>query len=45
MEERAKAMVSRTQRVPMMRLVTEQPKSLLEVTRFTELDRTRYWQR
>jgi dipeptidyl-peptidase 4 len=45
MEERAKAMMSRTQRVPMMRLVTEQPKALLEVTRFTELDRTRYWQR
>jgi dipeptidyl-peptidase 4 len=45
MEERAKTMMSRTQRVPMMRLVSEQPKSLLEVTRFTELDRTRYWQR
>jgi dipeptidyl-peptidase 4 len=45
MEERAKAVMSRTQRVPMMRLVTEQPMSLLEVARFTELDRTRYWQR
>jgi dipeptidyl-peptidase 4 len=44
MEERAKAMLDRTQRVPMMRMVTEQPKSLLEVTRFTELNRTRYWQ-
>jgi hypothetical protein len=28
-----------------MRLVTEQPMPLLEVTRFTELNRTRYWQR
>jgi dipeptidyl-peptidase 4 len=45
LEERAKAMVGRTQRVPMMRLVTEQPMSLLEVTRFTELNRTRYSQR
>jgi dipeptidyl-peptidase 4 len=45
LEERAKALVSRTQRVPMMRLITAQPKALLEVTRFTELNRTRYWQR
>ncbi|CAN5393925.1 M14 family metallopeptidase [soil metagenome] len=44
MEQRAKTMMSQRQRVPMMRLVTEQPKNLLEVTRFTELNRTRYWQ-
>jgi dipeptidyl-peptidase 4 len=43
LEERAKAMINRTQRVPMMRLVREQPMPLLEVTRFTELNRTRYW--
>ena len=44
LRERAEAMMKRRQRVPMMRVVTEQPKSLLEVTRFTELNRTRYWQ-
>jgi hypothetical protein len=43
LEARAKQMVSRTQRVPMMRLVRDQPMALLEVTRFTELNRTRYW--
>lgn len=44
LRERAEAMMKRRQRVPMMRVVTEQPRSLLEVTRFTELNRTRYWQ-
>ena len=28
--------------VPMMRVVTEQPKALIEVTRYTDLNRTRY---
>jgi hypothetical protein len=42
MEERAANMMKQRQRVPMMRLVTEQPKPLIEVVRFTELNRTRY---
>jgi hypothetical protein len=36
-------MMTRKQRVPMMRLVTPQPMSLLEVTRFGDPNRTRYW--
>ena len=32
-----------TQRVPMMRVMKEQPKSLLEVTSPNEYNRTRYW--
>ena len=42
METRAAAMMKGRQRVPMMRVVTEQPKNLLEVTRYTALNRTRY---
>lgn len=44
METQARAMMTRRQRVPMMRVVTPQPMSLLEVTRFGEDNRTRYWQ-
>lgn len=43
-ETRARAMMERTQRVPMMRVMAEQPKSLLEVTSFNQYNRTRYWQ-
>lgn len=42
-EAQAAAMMARKQRVPMMRLVEPQPMSLLEVTRFGEENRTRYW--
>jgi hypothetical protein len=28
--------------VPMLRVVKEQPKTLVEVTRYTDLNRTRY---
>ena len=42
METRAAAMMKQRQRVPMMRVVTEQPKKLVEVTRHTDLNRTRY---
>ena len=44
LESRAAASMKSRQRVPMMRLVTEQPKNLLEVTRYTDLNRTRYAQ-
>lgn len=44
LETRAAAMMKQRQRVPMMRVVTEQPKALLEVTRYTDLNRTRYAQ-
>jgi hypothetical protein len=44
METRAAAMMKQRQRVPMMRVVEEQPKALLEVTRYTDLNRTRYAQ-
>jgi len=44
METRAAAVMKQRQRVPMMRVVTEQPKNLLEVTRYTDLNRTRYAQ-
>ena len=43
LEKRAQQMMSERQRVPMMRVVTAQPKALMEVDRFTELNRTRYW--
>lgn len=43
MQERAREMMQRTQRIPMMRVVREQSKPLMEVTRFNEPDRTRYW--
>lgn len=42
-EAQANAMMARRQRVPMMRVVNPQPMSLLEVTRFGEENRTRYW--
>ena len=42
-EKRAQQVMNERQRVPMMRVVTEQPKALMEVDRFTELNRTRYW--
>jgi hypothetical protein len=42
-ETRARAIMDRTQRIPMMRVMTEQPKSLLEVTAFNQYNRTRYW--
>jgi dipeptidyl-peptidase 4 len=43
LEGRARAMMAQRQRVPMMRVMKEQPKSLLEVTSFNEYNRTRYW--
>lgn len=44
METQARAMMARRQRIPMMRVMTAQPMSLLEVTSFNEYNRTRYWQ-
>ena len=44
LESRAAAMMKQRQRVPMMRVVKEQPRMLLEVTRYTDLNRTRYSQ-
>jgi len=44
MQQRAEAQMKQRQRVPMMRLVKEQPKQLLEVNRYTDLNRTRYSQ-
>jgi hypothetical protein len=44
MQQRAEAQMKQRQRVPMMRVVKEQPKKLLEVTRYTDLNRTRYSQ-
>jgi hypothetical protein len=41
---KAAALMKERQRMPMMRVVKEQPKKLLEVTRYTELNRTRYAQ-
>ena len=38
------AMMKQRQRVPMMRVVKEQPKKLIEVNRYTDLNRTRYAQ-
>ena len=42
LEAKAAAMMKQRQRVPMMRVTTEQPKKLMEVTRYTDLNRTRY---
>lgn len=44
METQAQNMMTRRQRIPMMRVMTAQPMSLLEVTSFNEYNRTRYWQ-
>jgi len=44
LESRAAAMMKQRQRVPMMRVVKEQAKKLLEVNRYTDLNRTRYSQ-
>ena len=44
LEKKAAELMTRRQRIPMMRVATAQPMPLLEVTRFTELNRTRYWQ-
>jgi hypothetical protein len=44
LEAKAAAQLKQRQRIPMMRVVKEQPKTLLEVTRYTELNRTRYTQ-
>jgi dipeptidyl-peptidase-4 len=44
LEAKAAAQMKQRQRVPMMRVVKEQPKTLREVTRYTELNRTRYTQ-
>jgi dipeptidyl-peptidase-4 len=44
LEAKAAAAMQQQQRIPMMRVVKEQPKKLLEVTRYTELNRTRYTQ-
>jgi hypothetical protein len=44
LEAKAAAMMKQRQRVPMMRVVKEQPKKLIEVTRYTDLNRTRYAQ-
>jgi len=44
METQARNMMTRRQRIPMMRLVTAQPMSVLEVTSFNAFNRTRYWQ-
>ena len=44
MEQRAAASMKQRQRVPMLRVVKEQPRKLIEVTRFTDLNRTRYSQ-
>ncbi len=45
LETQARNMMARTQRIPMMRAMTAQPMSLLEVVRFGEENRTRYWGR
>ena len=45
LQDRAAQMMKQRQRVPMVRVVREQQKPLVEVTRFTELNRTRYSQR
>jgi dipeptidyl-peptidase-4 len=44
LEAKAAAQMKQRQRVPMMRVVKEQPKTLREVTRYTDLNRTRYSQ-
>jgi dipeptidyl-peptidase-4 len=42
LEAKAAAMMKERQRVPMMRVVKEQPKKLIEVTPYTDVNRTRY---
>ena len=42
LEAKAAALMKQRQRIPMMRVVEEQPKTLLEVTRYTDVNRTRY---
>jgi hypothetical protein len=42
LEAKAAAMMKQPQRVPMMRVVKEQPKKLIEVTPYTDVNRTRY---
>ena len=42
LEAKAAAMMKQRQRIPMMRVTTETPKKLIEVTRYTDLNRTRY---
>ena len=44
LEERAAAAMKQRQRVPMLRVVKDQPKKLIEVQRYTDLNRTRYSQ-
>jgi hypothetical protein len=44
LEQRAAAAMKQRQRVPMLRVVKEQPKKLIEVERYTDLNRTRYSQ-
>jgi dipeptidyl-peptidase 4 len=44
LEAKAAAVMKQRQRIPMMRVVKDQPKKLAEVTRYTELNRTRYSQ-
>ena len=44
METRAAAMMKSRQRGPMMRVVNEQPRRLVEAAGFTDLNRTRYSQ-
>jgi hypothetical protein len=44
LEGRAAAAMKQRQRVPMLRVVKEQPKKLIEVQRYTDLNRTRYSQ-
>jgi hypothetical protein len=44
LEAKAAALMKQRQRIPMMRVVKEQPKKLLEVTRYTDVNRTRYTQ-
>lgn len=43
LEARAQQMMTQKQRVPMMRVLTAQPMSLLEVTTYNDANRTRYW--
>jgi hypothetical protein len=42
LEAKAAAMMKQRQRVPMLRVIKDQPKMLIEVTRYTDLNRTRY---
>lgn len=44
LEQRAAAAMKQRQRIPMLRVVKEQPKKLIEVERYTDLNRTRYSQ-